>query len=198
MTLTSSPLRTGTLSISRTSISAEPRRFRSTRRQSSACSPWARTATPTCSTLKSWRGRARNCDDGGVDRRNSNRDGDVPEHGRRNGRFRRRGRRLPKGQSGNLVMLKVTPSAVTTVWCAAFHGSGAPIVSHLRRRVESDRLGRRRSRRRQALWIPRDGRQAAGGRRRRQGAPIQRYQTILLANGRLYVAAYGAISAFAY
>jgi hypothetical protein len=30
------------------------------------------------------------------------------------------------------------------------------------------------------------------------GAPIQPYQTILLANGRLYVAAYGAISAFVY
>ena len=39
------------------------------------------------------------------------------------------GSACPSGQSGNLVMLRVTPSAIATAWCASFNGSGAPIVT---------------------------------------------------------------------
>jgi hypothetical protein len=107
------------------------------------------------------------------------------------------GAACPSGQSGNLVMLKITPSAIATVWCAAFHGFGAPIVTTTDGKSNP------------IVWVAgaqgdgklygfrgTDGKllaAVAGG-----GAPIQRYQTILLANGRLYVAANGAIYAFAY
>ena len=43
--------------------------------------------------------------------------------------FEGQGAACPSGQSGNLVMLKVTPSAIATAWCASFNGSGAPIVT---------------------------------------------------------------------
>jgi hypothetical protein len=103
----------------------------------------------------------------------------------------------PKGQSGNLVMLKVTPSAIATAWCASFNGSGAPIVTTTDGKADP------------IVWVAgaqgdgklygfrgTDGKllaAAAGG-----SAPIQRYQTILWANGRFYVAADGAVYAFEY
>ena len=43
--------------------------------------------------------------------------------------FEGQGAACPSGQSGNLVMLRVTPSAIATAWCASFNGSGAPIVT---------------------------------------------------------------------
>jgi outer membrane protein assembly factor BamB len=39
------------------------------------------------------------------------------------------GAACPKGQSGNLVMLKVTPSAISPAWCSSYSGAGAPIVT---------------------------------------------------------------------
>jgi hypothetical protein len=38
------------------------------------------------------------------------------------------GAACPSGQSGNLVMLEITASAIATAWCASFNGSGAPMV----------------------------------------------------------------------
>ena len=43
--------------------------------------------------------------------------------------FEGAGADCPSGQSGNLVMLEITASAIATVWCASFNGSGAPIVT---------------------------------------------------------------------
>jgi hypothetical protein len=37
--------------------------------------------------------------------------------------FEGQGAACPSGHSGNLVMLKITPSAIATAWCAAFSGS---------------------------------------------------------------------------
>jgi hypothetical protein len=98
---------------------------------------------------------------------------------------------------GNLVMLKITPSAIATAWCASFNGRGAPIVTTTDGKTNP------------IVWVAgaggdgklygfrgTDGKLLAavvGG-----GAPIQSFQTILSANGRLYVAAHGAIYAFAY
>ena len=111
--------------------------------------------------------------------------------------FEGQGAACPNGQSGNLVMLKITPSAIATAWCASFNGVGAPIVTTTDGEDGSNRLGRWRSRGRQALWVSRDRRQAGGGRRRRQRGD-RAFQTILWANGRFYVAANGAVYAFVY
>jgi hypothetical protein len=94
-------------------------------------------------------------------------------------------------------MLKITPSAIATAWCASFNGSGAPIVTTTDGKSNP------------IVWVAgaqgdgklygfrgTDGKllaAAAGG-----SAPIQRYQTILWANGRFYVAADGAVYAVEY
>jgi hypothetical protein len=100
--------------------------------------------------------------------------------------------------SGNLVMLKVTLSAIATAWCASFNGNGAPIITTTDGKAANP-----------IVWVA-----GAGGDGKLYGfrgtdgtllaavvgggAPIQSFQTILSANGRLYVAARGAIYAFAY
>jgi hypothetical protein len=107
------------------------------------------------------------------------------------------GAACPSGQSGNLVMLKITASAIATAWCAAFHGHGAPIVTTTNGKANP------------IVWVAGtngDGKlygfrgtdgallaAVAGG-----SAPIQKFQTVLWANGRFYVAADGAIYAFVY
>jgi hypothetical protein len=107
------------------------------------------------------------------------------------------GAACPNGQSGNLVMLKVTPSAIATAWCASFNGSGAPIVTTTDNQTDP------------IVWVVgaqgdgklygfrgTDGAQVAavaGG-----SATIEPYQTILWANGRFYVGADGAVYAFVY
>ncbi len=107
------------------------------------------------------------------------------------------GSACPSGQSGNLVMLAVTPSAVATAWCASFGGGGAPIVTTTDGKTDP------------IVWVVgaggdnklygfrgTDGKllaTAAGG-----STPIQAFQTILWANGRFYVAADGAVYAFVY
>ncbi|MBV9288169.1 MAG: PQQ-binding-like beta-propeller repeat protein [Hyphomicrobiales bacterium] len=111
--------------------------------------------------------------------------------------FEGQGAACPTGQSGNLVMLKITPLAIATAWCAAFNGSGAPIVTTTDGKSNP------------IVWIA--GAQGDGklyGFRGTDGArlaavaggaaPIQRYQTLLWANGRFYVAANGAVYAFTY
>ncbi len=111
--------------------------------------------------------------------------------------FEGQGAACPTGQSGNLVMLKVTPRAIATAWCASFNGSGAPIVTMTDNQTDP------------IVWVVgaqgdgklygfrgTDGEQVAavaGG-----GATIEPFQTILWANGRFYVAADGAIYAFVY
>jgi hypothetical protein len=111
--------------------------------------------------------------------------------------FEGQGAAWPRGHSGNLVMLKITPSAIATAWCAAFSGSGAPVVTTTNGKANP------------IVWVAgaqgdsklyafrgTDGallRAVAGG-----GAPIQSYQTALSANGSLYVAADGAVYAFVY
>jgi hypothetical protein len=111
--------------------------------------------------------------------------------------FEGEGAACPNGQSGNLVMLKITPSAIATAWCASFNGSGAPIVTTTDGKTDP------------IVWVVgaqgdgtldgfrgTDGKllaAVAGG-----GAQILSFQTILSANGRLYVAADGAVYAFVY
>jgi len=109
--------------------------------------------------------------------------------------FEGQGAACPSGQSGNLVMLRVTPSAIATAWCASFNGSGAPIVTTTDGKANP------------IVWVV--GAQGDGklyGFRGTDGkllaavaggsAPIQGFQTILWANGRFYVAADGAVYAF--
>ena len=111
--------------------------------------------------------------------------------------FEGQGAACPGGHSGNLVMLKITPSAIATRWCAAFGGSGAPIVTTTNGKANP------------IVWIA--GAQGDGklyGFRGTDGArlaavaggsaAIERFQTVLSANGRLYVAADGAVYAFVY
>jgi hypothetical protein len=107
------------------------------------------------------------------------------------------GSACPSGQSGNLVMLRITPSAISTAWCASFNGTGAPIVTTTDGKAYP------------IVWVA-----GAGGDGKLYGfrgtdgkllaavaggsASIQSLQTILCANGRLYVAANGAVYAFVY
>jgi outer membrane protein assembly factor BamB len=111
--------------------------------------------------------------------------------------FEGQGARCPSGQSGNLVMLKVTPSAVVTAWCASFNGGGAPIVTTTDGKTDP------------IVWVV--GAQGDGklyGFRGTDGkliaavaggsAAIERFQTVLSAHGRFYVAADGAVYAFVY
>ncbi len=111
--------------------------------------------------------------------------------------FEGQGSACPSGQSGNLVMLKITPSAIATAWCASFNGSGAPIVTMTDAKTDA------------IVWVAgalgdgklygfrgTDGKRlaaVAGG-----SATIEEFQTILFANRRFYVAADGAVYAFAY
>jgi outer membrane protein assembly factor BamB len=111
--------------------------------------------------------------------------------------FQGPGYACPSGQSGNLVMLKVTPRAIATAWCASFTGNGSPIVTTTDNQTDP------------IVWVVgaqgdgelygfrgTDGAQVAavaGG-----SATIEPYQTILWANGRFYVGADGAVYAFAY
>jgi outer membrane protein assembly factor BamB len=113
--------------------------------------------------------------------------------------FEGQGAACPNGQSGNLVMLEVTPNAVVTAWCASFNGNGAPIVTTTDGQANP------------IVWVAGAG---AGGDGKLYGfrgtdgtllasvaggaLPIQGLQTILSANGRLYVAANGAVYAFVY
>jgi hypothetical protein len=111
--------------------------------------------------------------------------------------FEGQGAGCPNGQSGNLVMLRVTPSAIATAWCTSFNGSGAPIVTTTDGKTDP------------IVWVV--GAQGDGklyGFRGTDGklltavasggATIEPFQTILHANGRLYVAADGAVYAFVY
>jgi hypothetical protein len=115
--------------------------------------------------------------------------------------FEGQGAACPSGQSGNLVMLTVTPSAITTAWCASFNGGGAPIATTTDGKTDP------------IVWVvgaqSYDGAQGDGklyGFRGTDGklivaaaggsAPIGPFQTILWAHGRFYVAANGAVYAF--
>jgi hypothetical protein len=111
--------------------------------------------------------------------------------------FEGQGAACPNGQSGNLVMLTVTPSAIATAWCASFNGDGAPIVTTTDNHTDP------------IVWVV--GAQGDGklygfrGTNGAQvaavasgGATIERFQTILWANGRFYVGANGTVYAFVY
>ena len=111
--------------------------------------------------------------------------------------FEGQGAACPNGQSGNLVMLEITTSAIATAWCASFNGSGAPIVTTTDGKANP------------IVWVA--GAQGDGklyGFRGTDGkllaavasggATIEKFQTVLWANGRFYVAADGAVYAFAY
>jgi hypothetical protein len=110
------------------------------------------------------------------------------------------GEGCPSGQSGNLVMLKITSRAIATEWCASFTGGGAPIVTTTDQKTDP------------IVWVVGAGTQGDGklyGFRGTDGEPvaavagggsgtIEPFQTLLWASGRLYVAADGAIYAFVY
>jgi hypothetical protein len=115
------------------------------------------------------------------------------------------GANCPGSSSGNLVMLQVTPSAVSTAWCASFHGDGLPIITTTGGQANP------------IVWViggrdsgphpsPGDGKlyafsgsngqliaSIAGGR-----AAIGPFQTLLNANSRFYVGASGTVYAFKY
>jgi outer membrane protein assembly factor BamB len=111
--------------------------------------------------------------------------------------FAGQGAACPSGQSGNLVMLKITANAIATEWCATFHGHGAPIVTTTDGKADP------------IVWVAGtkgDGKlyafcgtdgallaAVASG-----GASIQKFQTVMWANNRFYVAADGAVYAFVY
>ena len=111
--------------------------------------------------------------------------------------FEGSGYRCANKRAGNLVMLKVTNLTVANVWCEPFNGFGAPIVT------TTDGMSN------PIVWVAgthgdgnlygfrgTDGEllvSAAGG-----STQIERYQTVLWANGRFYVGANGAIYAFTY
>ena len=98
---------------------------------------------------------------------------------------------------GNLLLLTVTASAISTAWCASFNGDGAPIVTTSDGSTDP------------IVWVVGaagnnalygfDGLKgtlvvaAAGGPN-----PIAPGQTPIWANGRFYVAANGAVYAFTY
>jgi hypothetical protein len=111
--------------------------------------------------------------------------------------FEGEGAGCPSGQSGNLVMLKVTPRVVATAWCASFNGGGAPIVTTTDGKTDP------------IVWVVgalgdgklygfrgTDGKPVAAVAS--GGAAIAPFATILHANGRFYVAAHGAVYAFVY
>ena len=111
--------------------------------------------------------------------------------------FEGQGAHCPSGQSGNLVMLKVTPSVVNTAWCASFQGSGAPIITTTDGKADP------------IVWVV--GAQGDGklyGFRGDNGqrivaatggpAAISDFQTVLEANDHFYVAAHGAVYAFGF
>ncbi len=82
--------------------------------------------------------------------------------------FEGEGAACPSGQSGNLVMLKITASAIATAWCASFNGSGAPIVTTTDGTSNPIVWVAGAQGDGEALWVPRDRRRAGGGGRRRQ------------------------------
>jgi hypothetical protein len=106
--------------------------------------------------------------------------------------FEGQGAHCPSRQSGNLVMLKVTPNAVATVWCAAFNGFGAPIVTTTDGKSNP------------IVWVAgvngvygfrgTDGKLLASV----AGGGTQLGEAMLFANGRFYTAADGALFAFTY
>jgi hypothetical protein len=104
------------------------------------------------------------------------------------------GAHCPSGQSGNLVMLKVTPSVVSTAWCASYAGAGAPIVTTTDGKSNP------------IVWVAgakgiygfqgTDGKllaSVAGG-----GPPGDLGEAMLFANGRFYTAANGVVFAYTY
>jgi hypothetical protein len=107
------------------------------------------------------------------------------------------GAACPSGQRGNLVMLRITPRAIDTAWCASFGGWGAPIVTTTDKQTDP------------IVWVV--GAQGDGklyGFRGTDGeavaavaggsATIEPFETVLWANGRFYVAANGTVYAFVY
>jgi outer membrane protein assembly factor BamB len=121
--------------------------------------------------------------------------------------FQGEGSSCPSGQSGNLVMLKVTPSAVAAAWCHVFGGNGLPIVTTTTKTADP------------IVWVvgardsgpnpsSGDGRlyafEGSNGRLLASvpggGAAVGRlpFLTLLHANGHFYVGANGAVYAFAY
>lgn len=108
------------------------------------------------------------------------------------------GAACPTGQSGNLLMLKVTSDPVTpirTAWCVNVGTNGAPIVTT--RDGDLDPI----------VWIAGTFDGALHGFRGSDGAKVysggslsglQRNTTILVAGGRLYVAGADHVYAFAY
>jgi outer membrane protein assembly factor BamB len=113
--------------------------------------------------------------------------------------FQAPGAGCPAGQSGNLVMLRVTaaPSAlISTAWCAAVNGDGAPIVTTTDGSADP------------IVWIlGAQGDNQLHGFRGVDGTPVfsggalgglQRNATILAAEGRFYVAGVGRVYAFAW
>jgi hypothetical protein len=103
----------------------------------------------------------------------------------------------PAGESGNLSVLEIGAKAITPAWCASFNGDGAPIVTTTDGKAQP------------IVWVV--GSRGDGklyGFNGNTGALIVAApggplgfaprQTPIWANGRFYVAANGAVYAFAY
>jgi hypothetical protein len=115
--------------------------------------------------------------------------------------FRGNGSDCPAGQSGDLTAVRITatsPPGVATAWCASQNGGGSPMVTTTDGRAES------------IVWSV-----GAGGDRRLHGFDgdtgevvfggggagdvlqnVQRFQTPILARGRIFVATDGGVVAF--
>ena len=111
--------------------------------------------------------------------------------------FQGRGARCPAGPQGELTVLKIAagpPPALGTAWCGAVSGAGAPIVTTTDGQANP------------VVWIlGAEGDNRVHGFRGDTGAPLftsepltglRHFQTLIAADGRLYIGADGRLYAF--
>lgn len=115
--------------------------------------------------------------------------------------FKGRGSACPAGQSGDLTAVRIVPGSpptVATAWCASQNGQGSPMVTTTDGSAEA------------IVWsVGAEGDQRlhgfdgdtgevvfAGGGAGDVIGPVRRFHTPILARGRIFVAADGAVVAF--
>lgn len=113
--------------------------------------------------------------------------------------FRGAGTGCPEGRSGGLTAVRIRPGpppSVTTAWCAPLDGRGSPMVTTTDGRSEA------------VVWVvgaegderlhgfDGDGGAAVAGAGGEALGRVRRFQTPILAGGRIYVAVDGGVRAF--
>jgi putative pyrroloquinoline-quinone binding quinoprotein len=115
--------------------------------------------------------------------------------------FRGAGTGCPRGEAGDLIAIKIVaeaPPAITVAWCAQQHGAGSPIVTTTDGRSDAIvwTIGAGGDNRLRGF----DGETGrvifAGGDSRAQMSRVQRYQTPIVAKGRMFVAGDSEVYAF--